>query len=101
MIISGILILMLIAFTEELVFRGLIQQSIERAVESPLPAILLTTILYTTFFISHASGPELILVALTSLFFGYVVSRGKSIIGVTISHALLNVSYLIILPIYA
>ncbi|CAD7768400.1 CAAX protease self-immunity [Candidatus Methanoperedenaceae archaeon GB50] len=100
-IMPGILILTLTAFTEELIFRGLLQQSIERAVKSPPFAILLTTILYTTFFISYASGRELILVLLTSLLFGYTVSRSRSVVGVAISHALLNVVSLLILPIYA
>ncbi|VUT27459.1 MAG: CAAX amino terminal protease self- immunity [Candidatus Syntrophoarchaeum sp. GoM_oil] len=97
-VIPATLILMLAAFTEELIFRGIIQQSIEKAVGSAFSAILLTTTLYTIFFISYASGLELLLVAFTSLLFGYVVSRSGSIAGVSLSHAFINISFLVIFP---
>ena len=99
--IPASLILMLAAFTDELIFRGIIQQSVERAMKNPLFAILLTSTLYATFFVSYASGLWLILlVFLTSIFFGYVVSKSGSIAGVLISHALLNIFYLVICPIW-
>jgi len=97
-LIPGILILTLCAFTDELIFRGLIQQSIEKAQGSSFIAILLTSILYTTFFISVPFSLELLLIFLVSIFYGYVVSKSKSIIGVSISHALVNIFCLIAIP---
>ena len=96
--IPGVLTLILCAFTEELIFRGLIQQSIEKAQRNSFIAILLTSILYTTFFIPFLFSLELLLIFLISIFYGYVVSRSKSIIGVSISHALVNICCLVIIP---
>ncbi|MFV9631982.1 MAG: CPBP family intramembrane glutamic endopeptidase [Methanosarcinales archaeon] len=97
-LIAALLILPLSAFADELIFRGMIQQSIEKAAESPVFAILLTSTLYSTFFISYLSAPGLLLVFMTSVLFGYVVSRSGSIIGVSLSHTLINICSLVILP---
>ena len=96
--VPALLILSLSAFTEELIYRGLIQQSIEKATQKPIFAILLTSTLHTTFFISYYSAPELLLIFLTSGFFGYIVSRSGSIVGVSISHALVNIGCFVIFP---
>ena len=98
LLIPAILILTLCALTDELIFRGLIQQSIDKAEGNSFFAILLTSILYTIFFISYFHAPELILIFLTSLFYGYVVLKSKSIIGVSLSHALVNISCFVIFP---
>ena len=98
LLISNILILALCAFTDELIFRGLIQQSIERARRRPFTAILLASTLYTIFYISYMDTLELVLIFLTSLFFGYVVSKSKSIVGVSFSHALVNICCFVIFP---
>ena len=66
--LPGVLILTLCAFTEELIFRGLIQQSIEKAQRNSFIAILLTSILYTTFFIPFLFSLELLLIFLISNF---------------------------------
>ena len=97
-LIPASLILSLSAFADELIFRGMIQQTIEKAAESPVFAILLTSTLYSTFFISYLSTPGLLLVFMTSVLFGYVVSRSGSIVGVSLSHTLINICSLVILP---
>ena len=101
LLIPGVLILTLCAFTDELIFRGLIQQSIEKAQGSSFIAIFLTSILYTTFFISFHFSLELLLIFLVSVFYGYVVSKSKSIIGVSISHALVNICCLVVIPYFS
>jgi hypothetical protein len=101
LLIPGVLILTLCAFTDELIFRGLIQQSIEKAQGSSFIAIFLTSILYTTFFISFLFSLELLLIFLVSVFYGYVVSKSKSIIGVSISHALVNICCLVVIPYFS
>lgn len=100
-LMPGVLILTLCAFTDELIFRGLIQQSIEKAQESSFIAIFLTSILYTTFFISFPFSLNLLLIFLVSVFYGYVVSKSKSIIGVSISHALVNICCLVVIPYFS
>jgi len=65
-LMPGVLILTLCAFTDELIFRGLIQQSIEKAQGSSFIAIFLTSILYTTFFISFLFSLELLLIFLVA-----------------------------------
>lgn len=97
-IIPAVLILVLCAFTDELVFRGLIQQSVEKAEGNAFFAILLTSTLYTTFFISYLYVLELLLIFITSIFYGYVVSKSKSIVGVSLSHALVNIFCLVAFP---
>ncbi|MFV9631899.1 MAG: CPBP family intramembrane glutamic endopeptidase [Methanosarcinales archaeon] len=100
-LMPSVLILTLCAFTDELIFRGLIQQSIEKAQESSFIAIFLTSILYTTFFISFPFSLNLLLIFLVSVFYGYVVSKSKSIIGVSISHALVNICCLVFIPYFS
>ena len=98
LLIPAIPILTLCALTDELICRGLIQQSIDKAETNSFFAILLTSTLYTIFFISYFHAPELILIFLTSLFYGYVVLKSKSIVGVSLSHAMVNISCFVIFP---
>lgn len=72
-LMPGVLILILCAFTDELIFRGLIQQSIEKAQESSFIAIFLTSILYTTFFISFPFSLNLLLIFLVSVLYDCIL----------------------------
>lgn len=77
---------MLQALPEELTFRGVVQQGLERRL-SPSVAIGLTSLFFALF---HLNPLQALSVLPTSLFWGWVVFRTQSIIPTVVAHALQN-----------
>jgi uncharacterized protein len=86
----------LAAIVEELIFRGFIQSAFARlygAAAAPFCATALYVIAYL------GARPIMIVYAgVLGLLFGWVVQRTRSLLGVIVSHALLNVGLFALLP---
>ncbi len=78
--------IMLPAFPEELVFRGVIQQGFEKRY-TPAGAIVLTSLIFALFHLDPIQG---LIVTVIALFWGWVVWRAQSILPSLIAHALQN-----------
>ncbi|MGH2457600.1 MAG: lysostaphin resistance A-like protein [Chloroflexota bacterium] len=81
---------------EEVLFRGLIQRA---AVEvMGRPGVVYAALIYAAFHLGYRSSLDLIFVLGVGLFFGLVVAKTGSLLGVTLSHGLANLTLLIVLP---
>jgi membrane protease YdiL (CAAX protease family) len=87
-IIPGLVLLIFSGFMEELAFRGLLQRAAGAlgswgwAIIAPIYALLQ---------IGHGSLFNIIFTLGVALFFGFVVMRTKSILGVSVAHGILNI----------
>ena len=91
--------LILLVFTgllEELIFRGLMQST-------ALPylgryAILYVSVIFAVLHLGYRSILDFFFVFFVALFFGYIVKRSGSILGVTVAHGLINIMLFLIFP---
>jgi hypothetical protein len=82
---------------EEIIFRGILQsKSIE--VFGEWPGIFFVSSLFAVLHIGHLSFLDVLLAFFMGFLYGVVVRTSRSLIGVSISHALMNVFLLIICP---
>ncbi len=91
--------LILLVFTgllEEIIFRGLLQRaSIDALGRCGVPYV---AVLFAVLHIGYRSVSDLLFVLVVGLFFGVVVERTKSLLGVTLAHGLTNVVLFLISP---
>ncbi|KXB03948.1 hypothetical protein AKJ47_01375 [candidate division MSBL1 archaeon SCGC-AAA261G05] len=96
-IIIPILILVLgTGFVEELCFRGVIQSNAVGAL-GEWPGLLFASLVYAGLHIGN-SIPDALFVFPIGLFFGLVVLQTKSILGVTLSHGIMNTFLFVVMP---
>ena len=82
---------------EELIFRGLLQPAAVGAL-GRFGGIVYTALVFAVFHLGWQSALDLLVVFAVGLFFGWVVERTHSLLGVTISHGLTNVVLFLVLP---
>ncbi len=95
MILPTLILLIATGFIEELVFRGVIQR--EARVLGSWGWIYVASI-YAMLQIGHGSVTHGVFTFFVAVFFGWVVKKTGSIIGVSFSHGLLNVGLYLIIP---
>ena len=82
---------------EELLFRGVIQRhSIEFF--GKWGGVIFTTLVFTIFHIGWESGADLVFVGTVGFIFSLVVIKTGSLIGVSFSHAVTNLSLFVLAP---
>jgi uncharacterized protein len=86
-------------FTEEVVFRGVLQTSATRALR-PVAGILLVSALFAVMHIGHGSIANLFYTFAISVYFCVVRHQTGSLLGVTIAHTLANVVFFIVMSEY-
>jgi len=86
-------------FLEELLFRGVMQPA---AIETLTRwgGILYIALLFAVLHIGYQSMTDLIFVFVVGLYFGWVVDKTNSLLGVTLAHGLVNISLFLIFPFY-
>jgi membrane protease YdiL (CAAX protease family) len=94
-ILPALILLIATGFVEELVFRGVIQRA---AHVLGSWGWVYVTLVYTILQIGGGSVTQVAFVFLVSLFFGWIVKKTGSIIGVSISHGLLNIGLYLVFP---
>lgn len=87
----------LVALVEELIFRGFIQSAFAR-LYGPTAAPLCATALYLISYLGVRPLIMIVYAGVLGLLFGWVVQRTRSLLGVIVSHALLNVGLFVLLP---
>jgi uncharacterized protein len=95
MLIPALILLVATGFVEELVFRGIIQRA-ARALGSW--GWVYVALIYTVLQMGQGSVEHIVFVFLVSIFFGWIVKKTGSIIGVSVSHGLLNIALYLVLP---
>jgi len=84
-------------FVEELVFRGVIQQTAVASLGRK-PGVLGVALVFAILHIGWLSMLDFLFVFLIGLLFGLVVLKTGSIVGVSLSHGLTNVVLFLIMP---
>jgi len=93
--LPALILLVCTGFVEELVFRGVMQRSANEALGrwGWVYVAVLFAILHT----GYLSLADVGLVLLIGLFFGWVVQKTGSLIGVTLSHGIINIMVYLVL----
>lgn len=86
-------------FTEELIFRGVIQPIAVETFSSPVGGLLVSTIAFSIMYLGSLSFPFIVLMVAIGLFFGWIVQEGGSLWGVIGAHTLMSVGLLAVWPV--
>jgi len=92
----ALILLVATGFGEELVFRGVMQSASTDALSKA--AIIYVAIVFATLHVGYKSAPDVVLVFLVALFFGWAVARTGSLLGVSLCHGIANVVLFVIVP---
>lgn len=87
----------LAAVVEELIFRGFIQTAFARW-HGPRLAPLLSAGVYIVAYLGVRPVQMIALSGILGLLFGWIVERSRSLLGVTVSHVIVNVGLFVLLP---
>jgi membrane protease YdiL (CAAX protease family)/Tfp pilus assembly protein PilF len=81
---------------EEMIFRGLLQRAAGEAMRRG--AVAYVALLFAVLHIGYRSWGDFCFVLLVGLFFGEMVQRTRSLVGVTLSHGLTNIVLFLVMP---
>lgn len=95
--LPALILLICTGFMEELVFRGLIMRAATIAA-GPRFALNYMSFIFAILHITHRSVLDVFFVFAVALFFGWVVQKDRSILGVTLAHGLTNITLYLIWP---
>jgi len=95
-VVPALVLLFATGFLEEFIFRGILQRTATAAL-GPL-AILYVSLIFAILHIGYRSGTDLLFVFLIALLYGWVVRRTGSIIGVSVSHGVTNITLFLLVP---
>jgi membrane protease YdiL (CAAX protease family) len=87
----------LAAVVEELIFRGFVQSALAR-LYGPVAAPLLATVIYVVSYLGVRPSSMIVLAGVQGLLFGWLVQRTRSLVGITMCHALVNIGLFVVLP---
>ncbi len=96
-LIPSIVLLIFTGFSEELIFRGLIQTYTERLTGN-LFGLFFASLLFAVMHIGWKSFPDLVFVFGVGLFFGYVFQKTRSLVGITLAHGITNITMFLVIP---
>lgn len=92
----ALILLVATGFNEELVFRGVMQSAARPALGRG--TILYVTVLFAALHVGYRSVVDVAFVFAVGLFFGLIVARTGSLLGVTLSHGITNISLYLVVP---
>ena len=97
LILPSLILLVGTGFMEELVFRGVLQRLAVEALGRRW-GIVYIAVLFAALHVGYLSVADFGLVLVAGLFFGWVVQKTGSLVGVTLSHGLTNITLYLIVP---
>lgn len=90
-------LLLFTGLSEEILFRGVLQTAAVRSLGT-FWGIVYVSLMFGALHIGWSSALDVAFVTLVGLFFGWVVHRTGSILGVTVAHGIANIMLFIVLP---
>ncbi len=93
----ALILLFCTGFIEELIFRGMMQQAVTRALGN-VWGIIYVSILFAVLHVGYQSLSDVLFVFGVALFFGLVKAHTGSIVGVTLAHGMTNILLFLTLP---
>jgi len=94
--LPALILLIGTGFNEELVFRGVMQSASSDALGKW--AILYVTVVFAVLHLGYKSVVDVAFVFAVGLFFGWVVAKTRSLLGVTLSHGITNIALYLVVP---
>ncbi len=94
--LPALIFLIAVGFTEELVFRGVIQRTSMNVMGSW--GLVYTAAVFTVLQIGYSSWMQGGIAFLCGLFFGWIVNKTGSILGVSLAHGTTNISLYLVIP---
>lgn len=94
--LPSVILLVFTGFLEELIFRGIMQRAAADQLRKLGPYYI--SLLFAVLHIGYKSLIDLAFVFLVGFIFSLVAARTRSLLGVTISHGLTNISLFLIFP---
>jgi membrane protease YdiL (CAAX protease family) len=92
----ALILLISTGLLEEMIFRGLLQRASMDVLG--VWGIGYVAILFAVLHTGYQSLPDVLFVAVVGLFFGWVVHRTRSLLGVTLAHGLTNILLFLVMP---
>jgi len=83
-------------FLEEIIFRGVMQRAATESLGRL--GVLYVSIVFAVLHLGYQSVLDVVFVFAVAMYFGFVVTRTRSILGVTIAHGLTNIGLFIFFP---
>ena len=96
--LPALTILICTGFVEELIFRGVLQRSAVKAFKGW--GIVYVSLLFAILHMGFLSWIDVVFVFGVALFFGWVVKKTGSILGVTLSHGITNIVLFLVVPFF-
>jgi membrane protease YdiL (CAAX protease family) len=94
--LPALLLLVCTGFTEEFIFRGVLQRTAVEAFKGW--GIVYVSFLFAILHMGFLSWIDVVFVFVVALFFGWVVKRTGSLLGVTLAHGLTNIGLYLVVP---
>lgn len=96
LLLYGAMLLVFSGFTEEIVFRGMVQRALQEAFGTV--AILWSSAAFAIMYIGSLSAAFVLFIGCVGLFFGWLTRRTGSILGVGVAHGGLSVGMFLVWP---
>ena len=96
--LPALIFILCIGFVEELIFRGILQRSAVEAFGGW--GIVYVSLLFAIMHIGFLMWVDVAFVFVVALFFGWVVKKTGSLLGVTLSHGITNIVLYIVAPLF-
>jgi membrane protease YdiL (CAAX protease family) len=98
-IASSLVVLAIFAgFTEELIFRGILQPVATETFSSPGAGLVLSTSVFALMYVASLSPAMVAVMLAIGLFFGWIVQESGSLWGVVGAHTLMSLGLLVVWP---
>ena len=94
--IGSLILLIFTGFTEELLFRGMLQQVANETLGRA--GVVCSSIMFAVVYIGSLSLGYTLFIGLVGLFFGWCVHRTGSIWGVILAHSILSIGMMLVWP---
>ena len=94
--LPALILLIGTGFNEEFVFRGVMQSASRQALGKL--SILYVAVVFAVLHLGYKSVSDVAFVFAVGLLFGWLVARTRSLVGVTLSHGITNVTLYLVVP---
>jgi membrane protease YdiL (CAAX protease family) len=92
-VLSAAGIFVFIAMPEELLFRGIIQNFLQKSWLKPLPALIVTSVIFGVAHLNNGPRPDwryFLLATIAGLFYGNAYTRTRALLAPAIVHTLVD-----------
>ena len=95
-VLPALVIMFATGFLEEFIFRGVLQRLAEGVLGRS--GLLYVSLIFAILHIGYRSATDFLFVLAIALLYGWVVRRTGSIIGVSVSHGITNITLFLVMP---